>query len=129
MNLNSGGGIANGYVPVTIPGGFSSIRVTFDVWANSARVQAYVKDTQNDTYYGIPRGQIISNPPDFVTIGEGECGVASGMAKIGGQTGQGPDRPDFSHDFEIGYIMQASGTGNPSPRDVVVDNWQVWVWP
>ena len=84
--LDSGGGIANEHIPARISGGFTSVRVEFDVWSNSARVQAYLKDTQNDTYYGIPRGRIISEADGWVRM-ESECAVPTGMAKMGGQTG------------------------------------------
>ena len=125
--LSTGVGVVSEHVPARIPGGFGSVRVEFDVWATTVRVQAYIKDTENDTYYGIPRELIVDEADGWVRI-ESECGVSGGMAKIGGQTGQGPDRPDFSHDFEIGYITQASGPGTASVRNIVVDNWRVRVW-
>ena len=98
------------------------VRVS-QVWATNVRVQAIIK--QNNTYYGIPMGQVIGQ--SWVRI-ETVCGVANGISKIGGQTGQGPDNPVFTEDFEIGYITQASGTGDNQNRHVIVDNWSVRVW-
>lgn len=133
MDLNNptaastGVGAASAHLPATIVGGFTSVRIEFDVWANSARVQAYLKDLENDTYYGIPPGQIISETDGWVRIETG-CVLSTQINKMGSPNGTGPDKPEPSHDFEIGYLTQVSGTGVEAERHVVIDNWQVQVW-